>query len=204
MRKPLMLVYGKRTQTSCGVFGLFVCTDPKGDKILQSLENPAHNEWKASNYRNEQGRIIENGTLALEEIQQFRQRCFTELFSNSQDMALEITGLDELLYIPEDLIADSNDDVDHQLGHPTGNVKDEGLSLTSDINVPPRVTDNEDSDSNIGTVKIQMPGSSDIYDDPEENSDISEVIGIGGHTRMKSKRDSTAYIQKGVRRIVGR
>lgn len=188
MRKPLMLVYGKRTQTSYGVFGLFICSNPQGNEILRSLENPAHDEWKASNWRNDQGRIVEKGTLALEEIHQFRQRCFTELFSNSQDTALEITGLDELLYIPEDLIADSNDDADHQFGTPTGNVKDDGVSLTSDITDLPRVSDNEDSSSNIGTVKIQTPGSSDIYNDPEDNADILDIIGIGGHTRKKSKR----------------
>lgn len=188
MRKPLMHVYGKRTQTSYGVFGLFVCTNTHGDEILRSLENPAHDEWKASNWRDDEGHIIEKGTLALEEIQQFRQRCFTELFSNSQDTALEITGLDELLYIPEDLIADSDNDSDHQIGTPTGNVKEDGLSLTSDINVLPRISDSDDASSNIGSVKIQMPGSSDIYENPEEDTDLSKIIGIGGNSRRKSKR----------------
>lgn len=188
MRRPLMLVYGKRTQTSYGVFGLFVCTNPKGDEILRSLENPAHDEWKASNWRNANGRIEDKGTQALEEIHQFRQRCFMELFSNSQETALEITGLDELLYVPEDLLADGSDDYDHQIGNPTGNIKEDGLSMTSDIKDNPNIAEDDDNSSNIGSVKITLPGSSDEYDDPEEDTDSSEVIGIGGHSKKKSKR----------------
>lgn len=188
MRKPLMLVYGKRTQTSYGVFGIFVCANPKGDKILQSLENPAHDEWKASNWRNVAGRIEPKGTQALEEIHNFRQRCFAELFANSGETALEITGLDELLYIPEDLLDDSNDDADHDPGSPTGNIKDSGLSLTSDIAEKATAKSDDDGPSNVGSVKINMPGSSDSYEDPDENSDPTDIMGIGGHSLKHSRR----------------
>ena len=188
MRRPLMLVYGKRTQTSYGVFGLFVCTNPIGDEILRSLENPAHDEWKQSNWRNAYGRIVEKGALALEEIHQFRQRCFMELFANSQDTALEITGLDDLLYVPEDLLEDQGDDADHQMGAPTGNTKEDGLSLTSEIKENPTIPEQDDSSSNIGSVKINLPGSSDTYEDPDEDTDPTQVIGIGGHTRKRSRR----------------
>ena len=188
MRRPLMLVYAKRTQTSYGVFGLFVCTNPKGDQVLRSLENPAHDEWKATNWRNTSNRIVEEGPLALEAIHAFRERCFKQLFSDSQETALEITGLDELLYVPEDLLSDSDNDADHQYGHPTGHIKDEGVSLTSDIEDNANVIDNDDSSSNIGSVKIVQQGSSDTYDDPDKDTDTSEIIEIGGHKNKRSKR----------------
>ena len=185
MRRPLMLVYSKRTQTSYGVFGVFVCENERGDKILQAMENPAHDEWKASNWRNSRGRMDERGEAAKNEISDFVQRCFSKLFASSQETALEITGLEDLLYIPEDLLA-TPDDSDHQLGNPTGQIKEEGLSLTSDINNDPntRITDDK---SNIGTVKIAMPGSSENLEDDAEDDD-SEIVGIGGHTKKRSKR----------------
>jgi hypothetical protein len=183
MRKPLMLVYSKRTQTSYGVFGVFVCENDKGDKILQSMENPAHDEWKPSNWRNTYNKIERLGEQAKDEIAEFIQRSFTKLFDSSQDTALEITGLEDLLYIPEDLLANS-DDSDQSFGNPTGQIKDEGLSITSDIEQDPTTRDTDET-SNIGSVKIALPGSSD---DMEEPDDTTDVVGIGGHTKKHSRR----------------
>jgi hypothetical protein len=178
-----MLVYSKRTQTSYGVFGVFVCENDKGDKILQSMENPAHDEWKPSNWRNTYNKIERLGEQAKDEIAEFIQRSFTKLFDSSQDTALEITGLEDLLYIPEDLLANS-DDSDQSFGNPTGQIKDEGLSITSDIEQDPTTRDTDET-SNIGSVKIALPGSSD---DMEEPDDTTDVVGIGGHTKKHSRR----------------
>lgn len=183
MRRPLMLVYSKRTQTSYGVYGVFVCENIKGDKVLRNMENPAHDEWKAANWRNERNRVHPDGEQAILEIQEFIKRCLAKLFSNAEDTALEITGLDELLYIPEDLLGES-DDSDHVFGNPTGHIKDDGLAITSDIkerNLSPK----ENEDANIGSVRIKLPGTSDI-EEPEETDD-SVLAGIGGHTRKKSR-----------------
>jgi hypothetical protein len=184
MRKPLMLVYSKRTQTSYGVFGVFVCEDEKGDKILQSMENPAHDEWKPANWRNTYNKIESLGEQARDEIADFIQRCFTKLFASSQDTALEITGLEDLLYIPEDLLANP-DDSDQSFGNPTGQTKDEGLSITSDIAQNP-TTRETDETSNIGSVKIALPGSSDDIEEPDD--DATDVAGIGGHSKKHSRR----------------
>ena len=187
MRRPLMLVYGKRTQTSYGVFGTFVCANPVGDKILQSLENPAHDEWKTTNWRDSNNRIREEGNNAMKEIHDFIMRCFSSLFSNAEDTALEITGLDELLYIPEDLIAD-DEDKDHDVGNPTGFVKDEGVSLTTDILDKQGKQKDEPDTSNVGSVKIIEVGSSDETDEEPEPDDPDGVTaGVGGHKRKKSR-----------------
>jgi hypothetical protein len=184
MRKPLMLVYTKRTQTSYGVFGVFVCENDKGDKILQSMENPAHDEWKAANWRNTTtNRIDERGEMAKNEIADFVQRSFSKLFASSQETALEITGLEDLLYIPEDLLVDA-DDSDQSFGNPTGQIKEDGLSPTSDISDTPTTNENDDN-SNLGSVKITEPGSSDEIDTP---SDDDNVAGIGGHSKSHSRR----------------
>lgn len=187
MRRPLMLVYGKRTQTSYGVFGTFVCTNPIGDKILQSMENPAHDEWRPANWRDSNNRIIDKGTDAMNEIHDFIMRCYASLFSNAEDTALEITGLDELLYIPEDLIAD-DEDKDQEVGTPTGFVKNEGVSLTTDILDKYGKQKDESDTANIGSVKIIKVGSSDdVEDEPEPDDSNGIIAGIGGHSKKKSR-----------------
>jgi hypothetical protein len=184
MRKPLMLVYSKRTQSSYGVFGVFVCENDKGDKILQSMENPAHDEWKPSNWRNTYNKIDERGEMAKNEIADFVQRCFSKLFASSEDTALEITGLEDLLYIPEDLLANTEEG-DQTFGNPTGQIKEEGLSITSDIADDPTTRESDDS-SNIGSVKIALPGSTDDMEEPDDGE--TDVAGIGGHTKKHSRK----------------
>lgn len=187
MRRPLMLVYGKRTQTSYGVYGTFICSNPVGDKILQSMENPSHDEWKPANWRDRNNRVIGIGNDAMNEIHDFIMRCFASLFANSEDTALEITELDELLYIPEDLISD-DEDKDHVVGNPTGNVKQEGVSLTTDISDPHGKHKDEPETSNVGSVKIIEQGSpNDINDEQDPEDEDTILVGIGGHKRRKSK-----------------
>ena len=187
MRRPLMLVYGKRTQTSYGVFGTFICTNHIGDKILQSMENPAHDEWKPSNWRDNNNRIVDKGTDAMTEIHAFIMRCFSLLFSNAEDSALEITGLDELLYIPESLI-DDDDKKDHEVGNPTGYTKDEGILLTTDIIDKYQKNKGESDRSNVGSVKIVEVGSSGNIEDKLKSEDAERILaGVGGHRKKKSR-----------------
>lgn len=187
MRRPLMFVYGKRTQTSYGVHGVFVCTNKKGDKILQSLENPAHDEWKPSNWRDSNRRIVDTGTDAMNEINDFIIRSFSSFFANAQDTALEITGLDELLYIPEDLI-DDNEDKDQQMGNPSGNTKEDGVLLTTEIQDNNNKQKDDSDNANVGSVKIVEIGSSDSLDEESNPNDTGTILaGIGGHRNKKSR-----------------
>ncbi|MCM1452751.1 MAG: hypothetical protein NC102_10875 [Clostridium sp.] len=186
MRRPLMLVYGKRTQTSYGVHGLFVCTNKNGDKILQSLENPAHDEWKSSNWRDGNRRIVAKGDEAMKEIQDFVQRCYASLFSDTRDTALEITDLNELLYVPEDLLDD--EDKDQGIGNPSGNVKDEGMSITTDIQEKNHKQSEDNDTANVGSVKIIEAGSQSDPDDAVSIDDFdAKPAGIGGHRSKKSR-----------------
>ena len=50
MRKPLMLVKGENSKSSYGYYGVFICDDRYGDKILRKTEGPAHDEWDPNNY----------------------------------------------------------------------------------------------------------------------------------------------------------
>lgn len=105
MRRPLMKIQGKPAQTHYGVYGLFLCENREGDRVLRSMENPAHNEWKASNWTNLHNKIVARGRDAEKQIRDFIHEAITGEFGSADSATLEITGLDELLYIPEDLLA---------------------------------------------------------------------------------------------------
>lgn len=171
-----MLVYGKRTQTRFGAYGVFVCESLKGDKLLRELENPAHDEWKAGNWRGSNNRRMPEGEQALDEIQGMISKSLTDFFADASESALSITGLDEYLYIPEDLLDDESRD--HELGQPTGDFKDMGQSLSTDIINDCRQRE-EDDLANVGSVKIITSGSQD----PQDVEGEEDPYGTGGHSR---------------------
>lgn len=172
MRRPLMLVFGKKTQTNYGVYGLFVCNNENGDKILREIENPAHNEWKATNWRNSQNKTEQKGISALDEIEKFKSRCLKELFIDDQDSALEITGLDELLYIPEGLF----------INDPFVTKNDDGGLLSSDIIEDSLKIGTNSQTNNLGSVRIVNKGTTHT-----SLSDSDNIIGVGGHSLKKSR-----------------
>lgn len=174
MRRPLMLVFGKRTQTNYGVYGLFVCNNENGDKILREIENPAHNEWKASNWRNSQNKTEQKGVLALDEIEKFKLSCLQELFIDDQDSALEITGLDELLYIPDGIFIDSSDIKKNNDG---------GL-ISSDIIEDSLRIDSNSQTNNMGSVRIVSKGTTHKK---STYLDSDDIIGVGGHTLKRTR-----------------
>ena len=51
MRAPQMLVYSQKNKTNYGMYGVFYCDSEKGNDMLRNMENPAHTEWKATNWR---------------------------------------------------------------------------------------------------------------------------------------------------------
>ena len=140
MRAPLMLVYSQKNKTNYGMYGVFICddtTDGKGNDLLRNLENPAHNEWKTNNWR-VCGRTHRMGREVLRELNDFITECLKKTFSLKNKAAINIKGLEEFLYIPSSF----DDDEDHHEyepqpevleGLPTGTVKDEGSSYTTDI-----------------------------------------------------------------------
>ena len=169
MRKPLMTVFGQKHRTNYGFYGIFVCTNDKGDDILRNMENPAHDEWKSGNWRIGTNNYHYNpiGKQALDDIQTLINDCVEKVFANNTDTALEITGLNEFLYIPDSLIDDDESDFDHPFGTPTGNTKMEGVSITSEIGDPNKKP-KEDEIPNVGSVRIIEHGTPTNFDDTDD------------------------------------
>lgn len=133
MRDLGMLIFSKRTKTNYGMYGVFYCDDRNGNELLRKLENPAHDEWKAGNWRIA-GKTAPQGRPTLQILDNFVSRCLSEIFTSQNSQAVNIRGLEEFLYIPTEYDEDNNNDSNESLtGKPTGDIKNFGSSFTTDI-----------------------------------------------------------------------
>ena len=160
MRALQMLVYAKRNQTSHGMYGVFYCDSERGNEILRELENSAHDQWKSTNWRID-GHVSKKGRNALKEMDAFISECLKDTFSSKNREAINIKGLEEFLYIPTSYDEDEDSDSEAYVGNPTGILKDEGVSPTTDI---PSSEDNPTINSiststSTGHVMINKPTS---------------------------------------------
>lgn len=135
-RELQMLVYSKRNKTNFGMYGVFYCDDPIGNAYLRKLENPAHDEWSANNWKTD-GKNNKLGRQVLKLIETNINSWLSELFTSKDKTCIDIKGLEEFLYIPT---ADEDEDLDVEsdapsalIGEPSGNLIDDGNSYTTDL-----------------------------------------------------------------------
>lgn len=129
MRNKCMFIFRARHYSdSYGYYGVLYFKDDKGGALLKELEDPAHKKWEYS-------KLGAKGTLIKEEIERFVSESLQSLFVTSGDGALGITGTDEYLFVPEDLLTPDADKLkDNPLfGQPGDDQQEEGNSPTSDI-----------------------------------------------------------------------
>ena len=170
MRKPLMLVKARRTQSSNGFYGVFICDDPIGNRILRSTENPAHNEWKSSNWRVD-GKIVPEGQNAIKEIDKCIIEIMEEMFAGRDKNVQQIQGLKELLYIPTAIEDDDDLDSESLTGEPVS-VEDDGNSMTTELSngvIMPR-----QEKPSVGKVMVTNPTPSRHHRDAKGDM-------LGGH-----------------------
>lgn len=189
MRKPKMFVYSKKLQTNYGLYGVFVCCHDEGNRILRELENAAHDEWLAANYRDKKtNQVVQEGKDALESIDRFVQKCINSLFQSDDATNLTITGLEEYLYVPEDLI-DGDDDAPetHFVGVPSGEYVEDGSAITTDMQDNPATPTPKE---NIGSVVvIQQAG---VTTDEDGNSTVFK-----GDRKPRKERNSNPFSDGG-------
>lgn len=190
MRAPQMLVYSQKNKTNYGMYGVFYCDSEQGNDLLRNMENPAHTEWKATNWRS-RGRQNGMGRQVLRELDEFINECLNKVFSLKDKIALDIKGLEDFLYIPTSFDDDELEleDMPESIeGKPTGYLQDEGSSYTTDI---PKSEDNP-------TVmpKSNPPSTGHVLINKSTNA-TNETGGklLAGHGEAKKKPDSQG-IQK--------
>lgn len=166
MRKQGMYIYRSRFYSnSYGYSAVFLCSDSHGNSLLKGIEDPSHSKWEArkKNY----------GSKVMKEIEAFISDCIQKAFANNQDGVLGVTGLEDYLFVPEELIA-SNEDVSGNplFGQPSIETMDEGLIPTSIIEKEPVSQSRENE--NLGNVVIHTPPTS---------AETSSEGSLGGHKR---------------------
>lgn len=157
MRRPKMIVYAQKSQSSLGFYGVFVCDDEKGDDLLSKLENSSHSKWSRDFYRDDiTNECIQEGVDAINELKEFCVECINKIAGDNPNNELSIAGLDDLLYIPDSLIED--DSKPTVLGQPVDSINEENGSLTTsaeDIQVD---NPTQKSPTPIGTILVENPG----------------------------------------------
>lgn len=132
MRSPRMLVKAENRRNKRGYYGTFICTGGFWDVLLRCIENPAHNEWDKKNFDKDPklGRQIEK---YLNQIFEFVRDKIDELFTSGNASNDTIKDLEQYLYIPTEVDEESDDFIQESiLSNPTGEVKDDGSSITTD------------------------------------------------------------------------
>ena len=132
LRASQMLVYSKKTKTNYGLYGVFHCDSEQGNDLLRNMENPAHDEWKPTNWRIN-GRTCGTGRIALQEMDTFITDCLSQAFSLKEKNTIDIKGLEDFLYIPTAYEEDEDLDSESLIGDTTGALQDDGSSVTTDI-----------------------------------------------------------------------
>lgn len=157
MRKPRMIVYAQKSQSSLGFYGVFICDDEKGDNLLSKLENSSHSKWSRDFYRDDiTNEFIQEGVDAINELKEFVAECINKIAGDNPNNELSIAGLDDLLYIPDALIEE--DDKSTVIGQPVDSVNEENGSLTTstaEIEVDNPIQKNS---LPIGTIMVENPG----------------------------------------------
>ena len=155
-RQQRMLIFKKKKGTSFGFYAVFVCDDRDGNAILQSMEPPAHNRWVAKNSSD-----VAQARSAMNEIDNFIDRCLDSFFDLESTTSLSITDLEDYLYNEDLSETDSEESASSNpfMGNPTGDFIPEGGSINTEIEKDPKELDTATNDK--GTVIITQPGTAE-------------------------------------------
>ena len=176
MRSPRMLVWNKPNSTSYGFYGVFVCDDPRGNNILRYSENPSHSEWDWRNCPEARQKTAKD---ALSELKDFISTSLQGVFSSNGATFLNISGLDEFLYIPTAYEDNEEYDSEAFTGAPTGEIQDAGTSSTTTLIEPkPFSAEAPKEKTSTGHVLVN-------YRAQAENADEGDLF--SGHTTRPRK-----------------
>lgn len=174
LRKQRMFIFRSRYYSSSyGYYAVFICTDNHGNKLLQSIEDPSHRKWEPRRNRT-------SGKQIMDEINNFVSDCLQEIFVTSNGGPLGVTGLEDYLFVPEELVATEREDIEDNpfFGEPSEDVQEEGTLPVTVIDSPKPNISNERKES-IGKVVTVTPPVGG-----EQQSGGS----LGGHRRSEGKK----------------
>lgn len=174
MRKQRMFIYRSRFYSnSYGYFGVFLCTDSYGNKLLKSIEDPSHRKWEPRRNR-------QLGKQIADELQAFIDESLRDIFVSQESGPLGVTGLEDYLFVPEELVGTNRDDIEDNpfFGEPSEEEQDEGTSPISII-APPEPTFNSPKKESVGKV-VTITGN--------QGGERMSGGELGGHKRREGKK----------------
>ena len=174
LRKQLMYINRSRNYTSgYGYVAVFVCVDEQGNAFLKSVEDPSHCVWKAKENDVRSANILKG-------IETFITESIEEIFSHENSGPLTITGLEDYLYIPEELLTSDRDNVEDNpfFGSSDGETQEHGTSPLSEINTESPSYTPSKNDSTGKVVMTTTQGAERSTANPK----------LGGHTKNKKKK----------------
>lgn len=174
LRKQRMFIYRARHYTSSyGYNAVFLCTDKHGNKLLKSIEDPSHKKWQPR-------RNLSQGRAIYDEIVDFITTSIQDMFVSDTGGPLGVTGLEDYLFVPEDLIASNREDVEDNpfFGSPSEEVQDEGILPISNIE-PPKPKFEPERKEAVGKV---------VTVTPTMGGRQSQGGNLGGHQRGSGSR----------------
>ena len=174
LRKQRMFIFRSRYYSSSyGYYAVFICTDNHGNKLLQSIEDPSHRKWEPRRNRN-------YGKQIIDEINNFVSDCLQEIFVTADGGPLGVTGLEDYLFVPEELVATEREDVEDNpfFGEPGDEIQDEGISPVTVIDPPEPNISNERKES-VGKVVTVTPPT---------GGERQSGGPLGGHRRSEGKK----------------
>lgn len=118
-RLPCMIVMRRSTSqfnlriNNYGVYGVFVCSNNCGDRLLKHLENPAHDEWNEKNWTNSITNQIEpQAELVMDELREFLATEIETFCKTKGQNSLKMIGAGKYLYTIQDVVDNSDDDIE--------------------------------------------------------------------------------------------
>jgi hypothetical protein len=185
-RKPKMVVYKHTNRKINGYSAVFICENSRGNELLRSMENPAHNEWRIDNYPKKQGNTDPIARKAINELSSFVNRSLESLSKIKSGKKITFLGLEEYLSIPEDLL-EKDDEFDFE-GNSTNN--DSGINS------------NDKSEEETGAqttiiaelvkIKATAKGKQEVPEQTEIEpaEDGSEKVTVGGENQTSGGNDN--------------
>lgn len=159
-RSQRMYVNGRQFQTSYGCYCVFLCDNEEGNALLRRMENASHKEWDPSNMDSESN----IGRAAVASIKSFISDSLESLFASDSDTPLGISGLEEFLYLDDDMLPSEDEDIKSNpfLGNISGEFDKEGTSMSSVLNpYQPKIRELPQSKQGQVTIKTKTKAKSD-------------------------------------------
>ncbi len=117
-RLPCMMVMRRSSSqlslniNNYGVYGVFVCVNSEGDKLLKELENPAHDEWNEKNWCNSLTRKVERQAhFVMDELRDFLAKEIEDFCKVKGRTSLKMLGAGKYLYTIHDMVEQDESDV---------------------------------------------------------------------------------------------